>query len=152
MKLLKSAPNNRRHAHGFTLIELMIVVTLIGVLSSIAVTSYIGYTRAADRAEVQGNVYELAQIMERSYTEDQDYRTASLITDTTPTGVLATFNRDNPKYIFTVDAPVANQFVVEAEAQDESRDDFDIRIDHRGTEEYRADGSAIWERGWDQIP
>ena len=148
MKSLKSAPDSLQRAQGFTLIELMIVITLIGILSSIAVTAYVGYTRSADRAEVQGDVYEIAQIMERSYTDDQDYRTSELVTDA---NALDIFESRNPKYDFSVTAAAANQFIVQALALPASRDDFDIRIDHRGTEEFAPQGTTNWQRGWDNI-
>jgi len=86
--------------------------------------------------------------MERSYTDDQDYQTSNLITDP---AALDIFETRNPKYDFSVTAAAANQFIVQADALPASRDDFDIRISHRGTEEYRADGSSTWERGWENI-
>jgi prepilin-type N-terminal cleavage/methylation domain-containing protein len=51
---------------GFTLIELMIVVTIIGILATIAVPYYRGYVRQAHLAEAKPYLLDIAS-KERSY-------------------------------------------------------------------------------------
>jgi prepilin-type N-terminal cleavage/methylation domain-containing protein len=51
---------------GFTLIELMIVVTIIGILATIAVPVYRGYVRQAHLAEAKPYLLEIAS-KERGY-------------------------------------------------------------------------------------
>ena len=59
---------------GFSLIELMIAVAVVGLIASIAYPSYLDYVRKANRAEAQGSILELAQWMEREFTVNGTYR------------------------------------------------------------------------------
>lgn len=60
--------------NGFTLIELMIVVAIIGILAAIAYPSYTSYVARGHRAEAKQGLLELAQFMERVYTENNTYQ------------------------------------------------------------------------------
>jgi len=62
---------------GFTLIELMIVVIIIGILASIAYPSYVDSVRKSRRSDAQAVLVESANIMERAFTEFNTYNSAS---------------------------------------------------------------------------
>jgi type IV pilus assembly protein PilE len=63
-------------SRGFTLIEMMIVVVVIGILAAIAYPSYQEYVSRARRADAQTALLELAQFMERTYTANGRYLAA----------------------------------------------------------------------------
>ena len=65
------------HQKGMTLIELMIVVAIIGIISAIAYPSYQSYVEKTRRTTAQGKMLELAQWMERAYTANGSYPTAT---------------------------------------------------------------------------
>jgi type IV pilus assembly protein PilE len=69
---------------GFTLIELMIVVVVIGILAAIAYPSYQEHVRKARRADAQTALLELAQFMERHYTANGKYLTSANAAPTLP--------------------------------------------------------------------
>lgn len=59
--------------HGFSLIELMIVVAMVGILAAIAYPSYVQYIERARRKDATAVMLEAAQFVERFYTERRTY-------------------------------------------------------------------------------
>jgi type IV pilus assembly protein PilE len=58
---------------GFTLIELMIVVAIIGLLAAIALPSYQSYIARANRAAARAQLSQAAQYMQRFYAANDRY-------------------------------------------------------------------------------
>ena len=58
---------------GFTLIEVMIVVALIGILAAIAYPSYLDSVRKARRADAQQGLMEAAHKLENFYARNATY-------------------------------------------------------------------------------
>ena len=64
----------RNKFKGFTLIELMVVVIIIGILSAIAYPSYLDSVRKTRRADAQGALMQLNNAMERVFTQNNTYQ------------------------------------------------------------------------------
>ena len=73
----------RCRLRGFTLLELMIVVALVGILAAVAYPSYVEHVRRTHRAEAKAMLLEAAQWSERYYTLNSTYASAALPTNLT---------------------------------------------------------------------
>ena len=72
---------------GFTLIELMITVAIVGILAAIAFPSYTAYLAKGRRADARVQLASAQQWTERFYSENFNYAT-----DTAGNNVTSTFN------------------------------------------------------------
>ncbi len=65
---------NRGYASsGFTLIEVMIALVIVGIVSAYAYASYAEQVQSSRRIDAQTSLVSFAQAMERAYTTDGTY-------------------------------------------------------------------------------
>jgi type IV pilus assembly protein PilE len=58
---------------GVTLIELMVVIVIIGILAAIAIPTYRSYVIRSNRSEAKAALLNLAQNLERCYTNSTPF-------------------------------------------------------------------------------
>ena len=73
MRHVMDAGTRYRKLRGVTLIELVVVVTIVGILTAIAYPNYVEYVKRGNRAEARSVLLEDAQILERNFTTANRY-------------------------------------------------------------------------------
>lgn len=117
----------KNRAIGFTLIEMMVVVAIMGIIAAVAIPAYTDHVRSGHRADAQAALVALAQHMERRYSENNSYCNSGTTnittcgTDTTgDTGAPSLFSSTVPLdggdavYNLTIDSVTATSFTVKA--------------------------------------
>jgi len=64
-------------ARGFTLVELMLVVAILGILTAIAYPMYRGYIKDAKKTEAKSNLETLRLLEEQYYADNGKYVVAA---------------------------------------------------------------------------
>lgn len=71
--------------NGFSLIELMVAVGIVGILAAIAIPSYSAYVKRANRSDATRSLSATAQALERCYSQNFTYVGCPILA-TNPTG------------------------------------------------------------------
>ena len=95
-----------KNKEGFTLIELMIVVAIIGILAAIAIPNFMAYQCKAKQSEAKSNLGNARTAQEAYYAERDTYGALS--------NVGFSVNTTEARYTYTMSNADTNSFTIQA--------------------------------------
>jgi type IV pilus assembly protein PilE len=135
---------------GFTLLEILMVVAIVGILAAIALPGYRNSQLRSVRAEGKSALLEVASMQERYYSANNQYSTSP---DPLSSLGVATYYSTNNAYAVTVAAcgtgTISNCFVATASPQGSQADDSCTTLTYTNTGVRGASGDTTdecWQR------
>ena len=103
---------------GFSLIELMVVLLILGVLLTVAWPSYQSHVRRGYRAQALAALLEAQQFMERHYAAQGRYTLADGAAPNLPARLQVVPAQGPARYRLRLDSAQAGEFVLRADPQE----------------------------------
>ncbi len=118
-QLLNSPPHGR--SRGFTLVELMIVIAVVAILASIAVSSYRNYVLRANRTEARMALLAVQVAQEKFFVQNNQYaQTMAAVIAAPPAGLGVALSAAgltaSGNYTISLPAATANSYTLQAVA------------------------------------
>jgi type IV pilus assembly protein PilE len=111
---------NMKKQSGFTLIELMIGLVIIGILAGVAVPNYLENVKQTKRTDAQAALVQFSQGMERFYSANYTYLAAAVDGDDAGAPAAATFGytkspfNGDASYNLSISAVTATSYTLSA--------------------------------------
>jgi type IV pilus assembly protein PilE len=132
---------------GFTLIEVMIVVAIIGILSAIAYPSYTQYVLRGNRSEGMAMLMDAAARQERYYVQNNSYVTAQANIDNLRIRHTSgtTVNSETGKYTLSVAGGNGGYLLTSTPIGSQTRDTtcLNLTLDATGERGVSATGGIV---------
>jgi type IV pilus assembly protein PilE len=123
---------------GFTLVELVVAMAIIGILLAIAIPSYQSHMRKSHRAEVQAYLMDLAQREQQYFTDNRAYAigadATTALNDTMPSSLTSYYRISGVSAGTIANSGQVNPpaFTITAYAINNQASDGDLKIDSTG--------------------
>lgn len=129
---------------GFSLIELLITVAIVGILAGVAYPSYTDYVTRSNRSEAQRELMRFANLQEQVFVDTRSYAS-----DMKGLGFsTVSIDTDSGNYTISVSAQTATTFTLKATAQlSQNTNDTDcttLTINELGTK--GGESTTCWEK------
>lgn len=140
-------------AKGFTLVELMIVVAIIGILAAIAYPSYLDQVLRSNRTEGRTLLLDAAARQERFFSNNNTYATTMTALGYTQDTATSNTRSENDLYRVAVTTTVTNgrslDFTLTATPLPDRGQDRDTRctsliVNNRGERTFTGTGPDCW--------
>lgn len=128
-------------SHGFTLIEMLIVVAIMAVLAAVALANYRPYIQRGHRAQARAGLLQAAQWMERVATANGVYPETTLTSTPLPASLSTAAG---PRYIVSLKTSTPAAYTLLATPQGAQLSDrcATLTLDHTGLRGITTGGTA----------
>jgi len=99
---------NKNIAAGFTLIEIMVVIAIIGILAAVAIPQFASYRQRSFISALQSDMHTFANAQEAYYVANDTYCSSQEILENNTYGAMHSANTDDIDITVTITASASD--------------------------------------------